>query len=244
MPSMSLDFERSARATAAAHLSVPDVWESAAPVPEANVAAEASNLIEFPKPPPVAPPAIELPLIEELAEPILERPRILEADEPHDIGLTFGGQAMPSITLDAYPESSDVQPLAAPLPHRIISGSLDAGVVAVALAMFATIFLRMTGVPPRTRMAWLAVIVVPLLLWTTYQYIFLVYGAATPGMRLVRLGLATFEGDAVSRSLRRWRAAAMLMSATALGLGYLWALIDEQGLCWHDRITRTCARKK
>jgi len=25
----------------------------------------------------------------------------------------------------------------------------------------------------------------------------------------------------------------------ALGLGFLWATIDEHGLCWHDRVTRT-----
>jgi uncharacterized RDD family membrane protein YckC len=102
----------------------------------------------------------------------------------------------------------------------------------------------MAAALPQTRVALLAAVVVPLMLWTLYQYIFLVYGAATPGMRLVRLGLVTFEGEPVPRSLRRWRAAAMLMSATALGLGYLWALIDEQGLCWHDRITRTCPRKQ
>ncbi|HEV8525726.1 MAG TPA: RDD family protein [Terriglobales bacterium] len=246
VPSMNLDFERAARATAAAHFTVPDTWENAAAEPETEAAAEASNIIEFPKPPAVAPapPSLELPLIEELAEPILEKPRILEAEEPQDIGLTFGGRPLPSITLDAEPDPLDAAPLAAPLPHRIISGALDGIIVGVAVALFATIFLRTAAALPRTRVALLAAVIVPLMLWTLYQYVFLVYGAATPGMRLVRLGLATFEGDPVPRSLRRWRAAAILMSATALGLGYLWALIDEQGLCWHDRITRTCPRKQ
>jgi uncharacterized RDD family membrane protein YckC len=243
VPSMNLDFERAVRATAAAHFAVPDAWESAAAEPE-PAATETSNIIEFPKPPTVAAAPLELPLIEELAEPILEKPRILEAEEPQDIGLTFGGQPLPSITLDSEPEPQpDAQLRAAPLPDRIIAGSLDAAVVTVAVALFATIFLRMANAVPRTRLALVAAVIVPLLLWTIYQYIFLVYGATTPGMRLVRLGLSTFDGDPTRRNLRRWRAAAMVMSATALGLGFLWALIDEQGLCWHDRITRTCARK-
>jgi len=32
---------------------------------------------------------------------------------------------------------------------------------------------------------------------------------------------------------------ASFLSAVSLGLGYLWCLLDQDGLCWHDRITRT-----
>jgi hypothetical protein len=31
----------------------------------------------------------------------------------------------------------------------------------------------------------------------------------------------------------------MAMSSLSLGLGVVWALLDEDTLCWHDRITRT-----
>jgi hypothetical protein len=32
---------------------------------------------------------------------------------------------------------------------------------------------------------------------------------------------------------------ASFLSAFSIGLGYLWSLLDDSGLCWHDRITRT-----
>ena len=29
------------------------------------------------------------------------------------------------------------------------------------------------------------------------------------------------------------------LSAASIGLGYAWCMLDEDQLCWHDRITRT-----
>jgi len=39
--------------------------------------------------------------------------------------------------------------------------------------------------------------------------------------------------------LRRWRVLASWLSGVSLGMGYAWVLLDEDGLCWHDRITHT-----
>jgi uncharacterized RDD family membrane protein YckC len=75
--------------------------------------------------------------------------------------------------------------------------------------------------------------------WSAYQYLLLVYAGTTPGLRLARLELQRFDGDPVPRGLRRWRMLASLLSAVSLGLGYAWSLLDEDELCWHDRITRT-----
>jgi hypothetical protein len=55
----------------------------------------------------------------------------------------------------------------------------------------------------------------------------------------VRLELARFDGTATSRSLRRWRVLASYLSAASLGMGYAWVFLDEDVLCWHDRITHT-----
>jgi len=62
-------------------------------------------------------------------------------------------------------------------------------------------------------------------------------------MRVAGLRVRTFDNLPARRSLRRWRAIAMVVSGMALGLGFLWASIDEYGLCWHDRITRTVLRR-
>ncbi len=61
----------------------------------------------------------------------------------------------------------------------------------------------------------------------------------TPGLRLAGLELARFDGTATTRSLRRWRVLAAYLSAVSLGMGYVWVFLDEDSLCWHDRITHT-----
>jgi len=222
----------------AAHYAVPEPQVD--PAPESP--SEPSNLIEFPRPPD-PPAALEpMPHVEELAEPILEKPRILDAEEPS--GLSFGGEGRPAITLEspAEPEAErDVGAVreSASLSRRICAATLDALLVIIATALFAIIFLHMAGTLPHSRNTFAVAATLPVLLWGMYQYLFLVYAAATPGMRLASLHIRTFDNLPARRSLRRWRAIAMMVSGLALGLGFLWASIDEHGLCWHDRVTRT-----
>jgi uncharacterized RDD family membrane protein YckC len=75
--------------------------------------------------------------------------------------------------------------------------------------------------------------------WAAYQYLLLVYSGATPGLRLARLQLARFDGSPAGRRLRRWRVLASFLSAASLGMGYAWVFLDEDSLCWHDRITHS-----
>ena len=241
-PSLSLDFERAARATVAAHYAVPEPQADPAPEPP----SEPSNLIEFPHPP--EPPAAETaPHVEELAEPILEKPRILDAEDP--AGLLFGGQGRPAITLESPPApepKDDTVPVAesASLARRLLVVTLDALLVIIAMAVFTTIFLLIAGTLPHSRIAFMLAATVPTLLWGMYQYLFLVHAAATPGMRLAGLHIRTFDNQPARRGLRRWRAIAMMISGLALGMGFLWASIDEDGLCWHDRVTRTVLSRR
>jgi hypothetical protein len=53
------------------------------------------------------------------------------------------------------------------------------------------------------------------------------------------LELLRFDEKRVSRRLRRWRVLASFLSAVSLGMGYVWVFLDEDSLCWHDRITHT-----
>jgi uncharacterized RDD family membrane protein YckC len=84
-----------------------------------------------------------------------------------------------------------------------------------------------------------ALVVVAVLLWAAYQYVFVVYTGSTPGLRAARLGMAAFDGSPLNRRLRRWRVLASFLSAFSAGLGYFWCVLDQNRLCWHDRITRT-----
>lgn len=213
------------------------------PVPNARPAApircvHPRKIIEFPRP-----SAPLRPLHYELAEPVLEAPRILEAP-PEQFELL---PEVPAITLDepaaaaARPEEQTARVAAASVARRICCGVLDALTIAAATAIFFVTFWKIaSGLPLlRSRAAAMVVLAVPAILWIAYQYCFLVFGHATVGMRVARLEAVSFEGKALNRRARRRRALAMLISLIAAGLGFAWALLDDERLCWHDRISRS-----
>jgi uncharacterized RDD family membrane protein YckC len=72
-----------------------------------------------------------------------------------------------------------------------------------------------------------------------YRLLGCVLSDRSPGMRAVGLRLLRFDGGLPSRGRRLWREAASLFSLLPAGLGYLWALLDEEGLAFHDHISET-----
>ena len=68
---------------------------------------------------------------------------------------------------------------------------------------------------------------------------FWMHGGQTLGMRAWRMKLLSRDGCKVSLKQALIRCAGALLSILALGLGYLWALIDRDGLSWHDRLSGT-----
>ncbi|MGI4853777.1 MAG: RDD family protein [Janthinobacterium lividum] len=76
-----------------------------------------------------------------------------------------------------------------------------------------------------------------------YYMLFFTLTEATPGMRYARIGLCTFADDNPTRSSMRRRVFAMLLAGLPLGLGWVWACMDEDGLGWHDRISRMYPRE-
>jgi uncharacterized RDD family membrane protein YckC len=75
-----------------------------------------------------------------------------------------------------------------------------------------------------------------------YKVLFFSLGDATPGMRYARIGLCTFSDENPTRSSMRRRMLAVLLAGLPLGLGLAWVLLDEEGLGWHDRISRMYPR--
>ena len=213
---------------------------SSLPSTETQVSARASagaKIIEFPRSAWAPPP----PPLDQLAEPVFDRPRILDVPDSPAPAPALGG-----ITISAA-ERQDAEkrpgidlPLqSASLPQRILAAAADGLIVASATALFGYIFWKVTGIqPPRLEVSAMAA-GVSLLLWAAYQYLLMVYSARTPGLRLAGLELTRFDGSATTRSLRRWRVFASYLSAASLGMGYAWLFLDEDILCWHDRITHT-----
>lgn len=231
----------SVAAHALAEAPAPDVAESAMqqPITElTQVIAEEPepfhNVIEFPR-------SAVVPVFRgyELADPVLDRPRIVEAPEVLPPPPALGGILIDSpITARVEKEVARI-PDAATLSRRFLAGAVDCLVLMVALAAFSAMFLWVNPQLAPWPVLAAGALVTWTLFWAGYQFSFLTYAGTTIGMRLLRLRLTRFDGTPAKRSLRRWRVLASYLSALSLGLGYLWSVLDEGGLCWHDRMTRT-----
>ncbi|SRR5579862_1734476 len=222
-------------------------------VAEINLQSVAAAIVPQPNPVPVTPEitgrVIEFPRatlapprpLEELAEPVPDRPRILDVPEAPAPPPALGGILIEGIQSEEPPRRPGFEiPLqAASMTRRILASVVDIALICCALVEFGYIFLRITHLvpPPLPAAAMLAVL--SGLLWMAYQYAFLVYRGTTPGLLLMRLRLSCFDGRPVLRKTRRWRALTSMLSAGSIGLGYLWSFLDEDQLCWHDRITTT-----
>ena len=135
---------------------------------------------------------------------------------------------------------------------------VDGVVLATALVAFVAIFIRLNPslYPVRGPLPMLAgptfagptfdgpafagaFVLIAVLFWAAYEFLFVVYTGSTPGLHAAGLRLAGFDGSRLNRRLRGWRVLASFLSAFSAGLGFLWCVLDRDGLCWHDRITRT-----
>jgi uncharacterized RDD family membrane protein YckC len=208
----------------------------------------------------------------ERTAPAPEAPRILEAyDEAIELEpefesqeferQEFAPQARPSLEgqqMELLPSFSDIQlepeearldhdleviPRPAPMQHRLVSGLVDVGIVFIATAAFALTFVEVAENIPHTSMTVVCMLAAGGIFWLMFQYIFLVYRRATPGMNFVQLELCTFDGKETTMFERQCRAAASALSGFSMGLGYAWAMVDEDRMGWHDRISRTHVRE-
>ena len=137
-------------------------------------------------------------------------------------------------------------PQTAPLDLRLMSAAVDTCLILTAFIAFTATFaltartLTLGAITlPTLALASSATLV---LLAFLYLLLFFTFSDATPGMRFARIGLCTLSDENPSRAALRRRVVATLLSLCPLGLGFLWAWIDGEGLGWHDRISRMYQR--
>jgi hypothetical protein len=202
------------------------------PVPHAS-----AKIIEFPRFAWGSPP----PPTDELAEPVFDKPRILDVPDAVPPPPALGGITIEPLQIADTEKRPgiDIPLQSAPLGRRVVAACVDGLILAVASALFAFIFWKVAAIrPPQFQMLSFGVGIL-CCFWAAYQYLLIVYSATTPGLRAAGLELTGFDGTSTSRSLRRWRVLASYLSALSLGMGYAWVFLDEDALCWHDRITHT-----
>ena len=224
-----------ANATALTHQE-PRIAQVAATAPLVEKSGgETARIIEFPR-------SVALPVrLDELAEPIIDRPRILEAPEFTPLPPALGGILIePAEEQPAEKRPGFEIPLqSAAMSRRMLAAGVDGVAVLAGIALFGWVFFKVApSIVPMPKMLVL-VAVLTFVFWAAYQYLFLVHTGSTPGLKVANLQLSRFDGSLADRRLRRWRVLASVLSALSLGMGFAWCFLDEDALCWHDRITHT-----
>ncbi len=140
------------------------------------------------------------------------------------------------------PKQFELPLQSASIEDRLMAAIVDAALIMGAFLTFALVFASCT-----TRLPW----GMPMLVGAVsalcafavlYLLLFFSFGHDTPGMRYARIALCTFDDANPTRHAARRRLGALLLSASPLGIGVLWALFDDDRLGWHDRISRTYQR--
>ena len=151
--------------------------------------------------------------------------------EAQPSAMSFAAQ-LPALDLEAQPREQFVDELLeepeleaapaielAPMSRRLLATFVDCTLIAAALVAVAVLAAYNTSELPTL-------------------------ARATPGMRYAGIELNTFSGYTTSRGQRCGRLLALLLSVLPLGLGMVWALFDDGGLTWHDRLSKTYLRKR
>ncbi len=209
---------------------------SANPTSDTRVPEPTARVLPFRRVSPAPPKPLE-----ELAEPMQLFPRILEVPEVTPPPPALGGILIEPEVKESSPKRPGIEiPLqTASIFRRTVAAACDGVLVAAAFSLFVYIFFEITRTAPPVKPSIAMGIVVLGIFAAGYQFLLLTYAGNTPGLRIASLRLSQFDGTVVSRRVRCWRVLASVLSGVSLGLGYAWCMLDEDQLCWHDRITRT-----
>jgi uncharacterized RDD family membrane protein YckC len=123
--------------------------------------------------------------------------------------------------------------------RRFLAGLADALVLLVGASLFALIFWRAGGhlrLEP-LNLGVLAFIAGFFIL--VYFGLFTALTSSTPGLLWMECEIRNLEGAHPNSHESFLRAFGYLVSIAALLLGFLWALLDSEGLTWHDRMSGT-----
>lgn len=136
------------------------------------------------------------------------------------------------------PARADAEPAA--LIWRLLAMVYDTlPVVALwFLFSFVVVALRGAPIPPWSLAFWLQNVAL-LALTGAYAVGSWARGGQTLGMRPWRLRVVDASGCPATVPALLARYAGSLLSWAALGLGFLWSLVDRERCTWHDRLSGT-----
>jgi uncharacterized RDD family membrane protein YckC len=127
----------------------------------------------------------------------------------------------------------------APIGRRFVAGLLDALVLLVAGGVFALIFWRAGGHLTLQPLNLAVVAFIAMFFLMAYFGAFTALTSTTPGLLWMGIEVRNLKDESPTPAEAFWRAFGCLISSAALMLGFVWALVDSDGLTWHDRMSRT-----
>jgi uncharacterized RDD family membrane protein YckC len=232
----NLDFDFGAPEPASSHphssqQNFPRPALSSPPLPPDNAGAE-----EFFAPEP-SPESDELDQISGSPRALEDLPQPAEsAERPVEIILEAHPSPSEQVSLAGGLESGNA---VAPLGQRFLAAILDTVVLCASGGLFALIFWRAGGRLQKTPLDVAVAGFIASFFTFVYFTAFTFFTAATPGLAAMGLEVRALHGSPPSLRDSFWRGVGYLVSLFPLMLGFIWALVDSDGLTWHDRMSET-----
>jgi uncharacterized RDD family membrane protein YckC len=221
-----------------------------------------ANLLEFPRQLIAArkarPRIAEGPLLE-VSAPRAPQLRIFEVEAEHFAAQPSSAPEVPAVQSFLYLDSEPMRdshahtvsslmgpailaPETAAISRRLVALGVDTGLVSAATGAFIVTAAKIAGGVPAGINAVITVSAVLTVFWVIYQLLFFTLSHQTPGMRMARIGLCTLSDENPTRKAMRHRVLAQSVALLPFGIGMLWALLDDDRLGWHDRISQMYQR--
>ncbi len=212
-----------------------------------GVSAELQTVLPFePDPPKQMEPREERP---EILAPTREK-NVRETRKPRSERFEF---AMPDLELAPNLEKvSTVEPVpfveslantdfypAASLPERRLAAMVDVGLLFFTYGGMLALFTVLGGRVGLNKLDLTVAVATLGLFYAQYFALFTMFGGSTPGMMVQGLRVVSFRGETPTSRQLAWRSLGYLISASSCFLGFIWALWDDEHLCWQDRISHT-----
>ncbi|HKW57230.1 MAG TPA: RDD family protein [Candidatus Acidoferrum sp.] len=128
----------------------------------------------------------------------------------------------------------------ASIDERRIAGLIDGGCLLFAYGAFLTLFGSLGGQFTFNKLSVAVCLVTFVFVYLQYFGLFTIFGGTTPGMMLRGLHVVSLSGEMPTPRQMLWRSIGYMLSAGSFFMGFVWALWDEDGLTWHDRLSHTC----
>lgn len=156
---------------------------------------------------------------------------VIDVSQPLATNAAFAAAPAASAEGGMYPVAS--------IDERRLAGLIDAACLLFAYGGFLALFGSLGGQFTPSKLSAAICVSTFVIVYLQYFALFTVFGGTTPGMMLRELHVVNFAGETPSPRQMLWRSVGYMLSAGTLFLGFLWAIWDEDGLTWHDRLSQT-----